>query len=292
MARGSSRSPRKTDAASDCSVNGVAQAWQGSSGWSEGVCNGRDKGYQSRSDYHNGVVPEPWYINQHDLVLEPSSGAHCFTLVLLHSCSGGPDDWLPFIHRMSVPFRNKIRIVVPCAPVRHEEHAGWIGEQNSWFEYAGDGERAKDVAQLTEQRVRLSTLVAREKEKLPGKDGRRLILAGLSQGVALAVDVALRTPFAIGGVVALRGMVLLDSLDQLPALAAPFELLAYHGERDNQCPVEQAKAGYESLQNFGVTVHFLRDVALGHACARGRQRLCAAELREVCAFLKKVWGTF
>eukprot|EP00928_Gymnodinium_smaydae_P053616 TRINITY_DN37564_c0_g1_i1.p2 TRINITY_DN37564_c0_g1~~TRINITY_DN37564_c0_g1_i1.p2 ORF type:complete len:280 (-),score=32.60 TRINITY_DN37564_c0_g1_i1:8-847(-) len=242
------------------------------------------------NDHHESDLPDPWYIDAQDLVLEPAgTSKHRYTLVLLHSCSGGPDDWLPYVHRLNLPFRSSIRIVVPCAPVRHESHGHWNGKQNSWFEYSSEGDTAKNADQLAEQRERLLALVHRERERLPDQDGRRLILGGLSQGVALAVDVALRTPFSIGGVLALRGMVLRDSLSGLGTVN-PFELFVYHGERDWQCPVAEAKAGYESLRAHGVSLEFWSDPALGHACARGRQRLCGLELRRVCAFLRRMWS--
>ncbi|CAE8668878.1 unnamed protein product, partial [Polarella glacialis] len=127
-------------------------------------------------------VGDPWYIDAHDLVLEPASGkAHSFTLVLLHSCSGGPDDWLPILHRLDVPFRSDIRFVVPCAPMRRESHSSWSGEMNSWFEYAADGQSAKDPEQLAEQRTRLLATLERERSRLPGGDARRIVLGGLSQ---------------------------------------------------------------------------------------------------------------
>merc|ERR1740129_1363625 len=129
---------------------------------------------------------------------------------------------------------------------------------NSWFEYADDGDSTKDPAQLREQRVRIMDLMERERSRLPDGDGRRLVLGGLSQGVALAVDVALRLPFAVGGVLALRGMVLRESLDSLlPGRVPPMEVFAYHGERDNQCPVEEARAGYDRLRKLGARVRFV-----------------------------------
>lgn len=51
---------------------------------------------------------------------------------------------MPIIHRLSLPFRNAIRFVVPCAPLRQESHGSWAGEMNSWFEYAEEGDRAKE----------------------------------------------------------------------------------------------------------------------------------------------------
>ena len=68
--------------------------------------------------------------------------------ILLHSCSGGPDDWIPIIHRLNVPFRNEIRFAIPCAPLRKESHNLWKGEMNSWFEYGEDGESAEDCVTM------------------------------------------------------------------------------------------------------------------------------------------------
>lgn len=231
----------------------------------------------------------PWYIDAHNLTLEPCGvGGHRFTLVLLHSCSGGPDDWFPIIHRLDLPFRKNIRIVVPCAPVRLEEHHGWSGEVNSWFEYTEDGYSAKYPAQLYEQRSRIAAVLREELLLLHDRDPHRIVLAGFSQGVALAIDVALSIPFTLGGVLALRGMVLRESLS-LHKHPRPLNVFAFHGRRDGQCPVEEARASYEALRALGAEVHFEVDPWLGHACARGRQRLCRQELRRVSDFLNQLW---
>eukprot|EP00747_Dinoflagellata_sp_TGD_P022459 gnl/TRDRNA2_/TRDRNA2_129127_c0_seq2.p1 gnl/TRDRNA2_/TRDRNA2_129127_c0~~gnl/TRDRNA2_/TRDRNA2_129127_c0_seq2.p1 ORF type:complete len:344 (-),score=53.65 gnl/TRDRNA2_/TRDRNA2_129127_c0_seq2:41-1072(-) len=247
---------------------------------------------------------EPWYIDMHDLVLEPARG-HCFTLVLLHSCSGGPDDWLPFFHRLDLPFRASIRAVVPCAPIRSEEHYGWCGKQNSWFEYEGNG--VKDLQQLFEQRERILRILQEELLRLPNEDPGRLIIGGLSQGVGLAIDVALHAPFVLGGVLALRGAALGESLNDLtlPASTAEqmpkgrddstckaraLEIFAVHGKHDNQCPPSEARTSYEALKSYGARVSFEVEPTLGHACARGRQRLNGPELRRVNEFLRRCWG--
>ncbi|CAE8655233.1 unnamed protein product, partial [Polarella glacialis] len=87
----------------------------------------------------------------------------------------------PILHRLDVPFRSDIRFVVPCAPMRRESHSSWSGEMNSWFEYAADGQSAKDPEQLAEQRTRLLATLERERSRLPGGDARRIVLGGLSQ---------------------------------------------------------------------------------------------------------------
>jgi len=240
-------------------------------------------------------VPDPWYVDGHNLVLEPTArGTHEFTLVLLHSCTGGPDDAFAFFHRLDVPFRGGIRASVPCSPVRRENHYGRAREINSWFEYEGDNE-VRFPSQLVHQRQRLLSLLDSERQRLPGGDSRRLVIWGLSQGAALALDVALHAPFNVGGIVALRGMALSVDSKGLPSVrtsAKPpcLELLAINGERDWVCPPSDARKSYEAWRPHGVHLHFEEQPGLAHACARGRQVLSAGEMRKVAAFLKHIWA--
>lgn len=236
---------------------------------------------------------EPRYIDAHDLVLEPSQASdHRFTLVVLHSCSGGPDDFTAFFHRLDLPFRRNVRVVVPCSPVRLENHYGWERELNSWFEYdaeVGDGNSVKHPEQLREQRERLLALVDIERQRLPGSDGRRLVLWGLSQGAGLALDVALRSPFEVGGVIALRGLALEEAPPRRLEGSMPVEVLAINGAHDWLCPPEIARKGYEAMRSSGANLTFEVEPSLGHGCARGRQQLNRPELERVSHFLRRVW---
>lgn len=234
----------------------------------------------------------PVFVNAHDLVLQPSvAGAHCLTLVLLHSRSGGPEDCLAYVHRLEPKLRQRLRIVAPCAPWASEEQDGWEGTLNSWFAY-GTGSRAHG-AQLVAQCERILALVERERGFLPEGDGRRIVLGGLSQGASLAIEVACRASFELGGVLALRGCVLQETLD---AMAMPArqtaEVLAFHGELDSIVPLEEARTSYQELRARGMSVDFRSDPFLAHACARGRQAVSAEETRCIGAFLSHVWQRF
>jgi len=263
--------------------------WTGRS-WKEAPGDGT---FRSESSTYNGrtsdKVPEPWYVDTQDLVLEPSEPRdHRFTIIGLHSCSGGPDDLLPFFHRLNVPVRRHIR---------REDHSGWMKEQNSWFEYdddSKDGNELKYPEQLLEQRSRLLRLLESERLRFPDCDGSRLMLWGLSQGVGIAIDVALRAPFAVGAVLALRGMALPQAqLMDLPLQAErnhTVQLLAINGTYDWLCPPDAAQASYEALRPYGACVEFVEEPTLGHACARGRQKLNAAELRRVNQLFLDLWG--
>lgn len=231
-------------------------------------------------------LPEPWYVDAHDLTLHPR-GQHSFTMILLHSCSGGPDDWTPILHRLKVPFRNEIRVLAPCAPLRREAHHSWRGEMNSWFEYAEDGDSAKDPQELTDQIERIQQLMEEEIARLPGEDPRRLLLGGFSQGVALVVEAAITFRSKTSPLLLLRGAALggRSSEEEL----AGMKVLAHHGRWDRMCPPETALESYQR-RLAGAQLRWLVDENLGHACARGRQQLCAGEFQHINDFLLEIWG--
>lgn len=271
-------------------VNGWAedsggQSWRAKD--EEDECGAREQ------DGLSAELGQPWYIDAHDMVLEPRApGEHQFTLVVLHSCSGGPDDFTAFFHQLDLPFRSKVRAVVPCAPVRLENHYGWSKEQNSWFEYdndSKDGNEVKHPEQLVEQRLRLLALLERERCRLPDGDARRMVLWGLSQGAGLALDIALHAPFTVGGVIALRGMALRDSPPRSKG-SPDVEVLAINGARDWLCPPEAARTSYEAHGQRGIKLDFQVEPSLAHSCARGRQKMNKPELVRVNAFLRRIWA--
>ena len=114
----------------------------------------------------HGVLPNPMPQSPTLLhYLGIRHGTNAKPRLLLHSCSGGPDDWIPIIHRLDVPFRNEIRFVVPCAPVRRESFDGWTKEQNSWFTYSEDGQHA--TGQLLEKYASLLHLTPTARNRNP-----------------------------------------------------------------------------------------------------------------------------
>lgn len=107
------------------------------------------------------------------------------------------------------------------------------------------------------------------------------MLGGFSQGVALAVEAALARPLAL---LLLRGSAL-EGDSELPGV----EVLAHHGRHDRLCEPTTAWRTYERRLK-GARLRWVVDETLGHGCARGRQQLCAGELREICGFLRDLWG--
>ncbi len=84
-------------------------------------------------------------------------------------------------------------------------------------------------------------------------------LFGFSQGCLMAVDVALRAPEALGGVVGVSGYVAFP--DEYPAAFSPAarsqRILVTHGHHDPVVPCEPARKQFQELRKLGIGVDFV-----------------------------------
>lgn len=249
----------------------------------------------------------------HDLILSPGQGCGGvsisggpasagygerprFTLLFFHSCSGSPEDVLYYVPSLfsSAGMRpGSVRVVAPCSP-RRRCSDGW--EYNAWHEYVTDrcwlGRDPDRVSweQFAEQRQRLLAVLEEEHERLP--PGGRIVLGGLSQGAALAIDVMLHAPLHIDSIVGCfcaRGMMQHETLWDLPQQkiqlrARSCSVFVFHGRRDDVVPWSAARRSYQWLQAQCFDVCLRTEKWSSHASD------CAREYREVAQFVASSWN--
>jgi phospholipase/carboxylesterase len=121
-----------------------------------------------------------------------------------------------------------------------------------------------------------------EREHQLGVPWRRIVLAGFSQGGAVALFAALRHPERLAGVVALSTyLVVEESLDAERSEAnRDVPILQAHGSLDPMVPMARGEAAYRALQQRGYPVEF-HDYPMGHS-------VCIEEIGAVSAFLARV----
>ncbi|CAE8587369.1 unnamed protein product [Polarella glacialis] len=176
----------------------------------------------------------------HDVVLQPgggcpgSSGSKSaasdgvqvpqprLVLLFFHSCTHGPEDvfqFLPYIWSAGLK-PQEVRVLAPCSPQRMQPSGR---ESHSWYDYTtdrcwrGSAPDRVEYSQLLEQRQRLLQILEDEHRNLA--PGGRIVLGGLSQGAALAIDVMLHAPehiASIAGCFCLRGMMQGETHVDLP----------------------------------------------------------------------------
>lgn len=154
-------------------------------------------------------------------------------------------------------------MIAPCAPSR-DAGPEWQCESFQWFQYGEDGIRLEEwqQAQLRAQRSRLLGLLEEELQRLPNSGS--LLVAGLSQGASMALDMVLhfnpREPSLrqrLRGALAQRGILQPESIRDLAARGADeprldsLVVLATHGSLDEYVDVNDAFRSYDFLHERG-----------------------------------------
>jgi phospholipase/carboxylesterase len=134
-------------------------------------------------------------------------------------------------------------------------------------------ESEADIRQAAEQ---VEALIAREHER--GVPSERIVLAGFSQGAAMALHVGLRHPRRLAGIMALSGYLLLEDtlLDEHSDANNDTPLFCGHGRGDDVVPMAMGRHAFD-VPAQGRPAEW-RDYPMGH-------ELCHDELRDLKAWL-------
>ena len=149
----------------------------------------------------------------------------------------------------------------------------------SWFDITSlsDIDHKEDAKGVAESAAYAKSLIAAE--VAAGIPHKRIVLAGFSQGGAVALHVGMRSPEARGGVMALSTWLPLagDYPAALGAGAKDTPVEVYHGTMDPVVRNEYGKRSYEKVKQLGV--------AAGWHTYPMQHSACPDELNDIKAFL-------
>ena len=144
-----------------------------------------------------------------------------------------------------------VRFVFPHAPLRPVTiNRGMV--MRAWYDVSDDrGVRREDETGVRASQAQLEALIAREKKR--GVAAGRLVLAGFSQGGAMALHTALRHPERLAGVLALSCFLPLAHLVAGEASAAngATPVFMAHGVHDPLIPLARAHSARDTLAGLG-----------------------------------------
>ena len=175
-----------------------------------------------------------------------------------------------------------IRYILPHAPVRPVTINNGM-EMPAWYDIAmNDIARMPDERGIRESQAAVERLIAREHGR--GIEASRIVLAGFSQGGAIALQAGLRHPGRLAGIVALSTYLTLeDSLDKEGAAAnKSTPIFMAHGTRDPVVPLQLAQSSRAALERRGYRVEW-EDYPMEHS-------MSGEELDSVAGFLDRVLG--
>jgi len=209
------------------------------------------------------------------------------SIIWLHGLGADGHDFEPLVPELRLPESLALRFVFPHAPVRPVSINGGA-EMRAWYDILSfDRSGPQDEAGLRASAEALVALASREHER--GIPYDRMVLAGFSQGGAVALHTALRFRQPLAGLLALSTWLpLADTLDdELANLESSqprdLPILLAHGSLDPVLPVELAHAAHAQLKRLGFSAEW-HEYPMAHA-------VCAEEIGHIRSWLIRVFDT-
>ena len=199
------------------------------------------------------------------------------TIIWLHGLGADGYDFAPVVEQMQ-PLPH-IRFILPHAPrMPVTLNGGYV--MPAWYDlYGRDLAARQDEAGMLGSKARIDELITHEVAR--GIPPERIMLAGFSQGGAIALLTGLLQPLRLAGIIALSTY--LPLADKLAAEATPASrqtpIFMAHGTWDDIIPLQTGDASRARLEVGGHDVEW-HEYAMPHA-------VCAEEIVDIRAFISR-----
>jgi phospholipase/carboxylesterase len=196
-------------------------------------------------------------------------------VIWLHGLGADGHDFEPVVPELGL--RLPVRFVFPHAPVRSVTINGGMA-MRAWYDILGFDRRAReDDAGIRASAAAVSELIDAQVDR--GIPTQRIVLAGFSQGGAIALHTALREPRALAGALALSTYLPLVSTlaAERSAANAGLPIFMAHGTADNVLPLSLGETAKRTLEAQGYVVDW-HEYPIAHS-------VCLEELSAIGAWL-------
>ena len=212
----------------------------------------------------------------HEVTLEPRAPAVA-GVVLLHGLGADGSDFVPIVDELRLPDTAAVRFVFPHAPLRPVTvNAGYV--MRAWYDIRSfTPEGRADAAGLAQSVERVNGYLRHEIER--GVAASRIVLAGFSQGGAVALAAGLRFPERLAGILAMSAYLPFPhTLAAERSIAnADIPILMCHGRLDPVVHVTRGQQARDVLARLGYPVEW-HEYQMQH-------EVCGAEIAEVGRWL-------
>jgi phospholipase/carboxylesterase len=204
------------------------------------------------------------------------------TIVWLHGLGADGNDFVPIANELELLPETSIRFVFPHAPERPVSiNNGYI--MRAWYDiYHADFNNRQDESGIGDSQKAIDILIEREIQR--GIPSKHILLAGFSQGGAMALQAGLRQTNPLAGIIALSCYLpLAETLaTEASAANASTQIFMAHGIYDTVIPLAHAIASREKLltANYPLEWH---EYPMAHS-------VCEEEIVDVSCWLRRITG--
>jgi len=199
------------------------------------------------------------------------------SVIWMHGLGADGNDFAPLADEIALPVA--VRYIFPHAPMMPVSiNGGYV--MRAWYDISDAAIRREDEDGVRASQQSVEALLAREKSR--GVAANRIVLAGFSQGGAIALQTGLRHAERLAGIMALSTYVPLA--DQLANEANPANrgvpIFMAHGTADPMIPFARAQASRDLLLQLGYAVEW-NEYRMQHA-------VCPQEIAAIGTWLARV----
>lgn len=200
------------------------------------------------------------------------------SVIWLHGLGASGHDFEPVVPQLGLSKDLAIRFLFPHAPQRPVTiNGGMI--MPAWYDiFEMSLERKVDIAQIEEASQQIQDLITREIER--GVAPEHIVIAGFSQGGAVAYHVALGYPKRLAGLMALSTYFATNNNINYSAANKDMPILIEHGTQDPVVPVMLGEQAQQLLSAKGYKVDY-RTYPMAH-------QVCMPQIQGIGVWLNEV----
>ncbi len=199
------------------------------------------------------------------------------SVIWLHGLGADGHDFEPIVQKLNIP---NVRFILPHAPeMAVTRNSGYI--MPAWYDlYGVTGNSKEDEDGIKNSQHYVNTLIQKELDR--GITAERIVIAGFSQGGAIALHTALRYPKKLAGVLALSTYLPVKTKLSAESNAAnkSVPIFMAHGLFDDVITLDMCKISLQTLQNNHYSVSW-HEYNMAHS-------VCLEEISDIHGFLKRV----
>lgn len=216
-------------------------------------------------------MPELKYI---ELETNPNPTA---AVIWLHGLGASGHDFEPVVPELGLPAAAAVRFLFPHAPeLPVTINGGMI--MPAWYDIKGMNiDRVVDTEQLKVSAAAVARMIDREIER--GISAANIVIAGFSQGGAVAYELGLSYPQRLAGILALSTYFATANTVEPSKANAGLPINVYHGTFDPVVPEALGRRSVEQLEAMGFQPRY-ETYPMEHS-------VCLEEIQDIGRFIEQ-----
>jgi phospholipase/carboxylesterase len=197
------------------------------------------------------------------------------SVIWLHGLGADGHDFEPIVPELRLPETLPLRFVFPHAPVQPVTINGGMA-MRAWYDIVSlDRGGPVDEQGIDESSSLLEALIEREVDR--GIPRQKIVVAGFSQGGAIAINTVIRAREKLAGLIALSTWLALPGGLESEGVDSTIPVFMAHGRFDPMIPVQYGRASADRLIEAGFAIEW-RDYPMAHA-------VCPEEISDISRWL-------